>query len=94
MITYRHDKHDQGGTIFLLENNETAGEITYVWAGEDKFIIDHTQTNEGFSGKGYGRMLVEKAIEFANAQGVKVLPLCPYARKVMEGDENLSKIIY
>ncbi len=94
MISFKHDTHNQGGTFYILADNQKAGEITYVWAGEDKFIIDHTETYEDFSGKGYGRMLVEKAIEYANSKGVKILPLCPYARRIMESDVRMSTLIY
>lgn len=94
MTTFEHDTNNQGGTFFILDNNQKAGEITYVWAGDDKFIIDHTQVYEDHSGKGYGRMLVKKAIEYAKSEGVKILPLCPYARKVMEGEERLKKMIF
>lgn len=94
MITFKQEEDGRRGKFNILENNIPAGEMTYVWAGENKFIIDHTETFEGFSGKGYGKQLVMKGIEYAKQKGVKIIPLCPYAKKVMEEDESLHEMIF
>ena len=94
MITCKQEEDQGRGKFLLLEDNVVAGEMTYVWAGTDKFIIDHTEVGKSFAGKGYGRQLVLKGIEYAREQGVKILPLCPYAKKVMEGDENFRDVIF
>ena len=39
--------------------------MTFVFAGTDKIIVDHTEVNDAFEGKGFGKMMVEKAVEFA-----------------------------
>ncbi|MFV0539945.1 MAG: N-acetyltransferase [Aestuariibaculum sp.] len=39
--------------------------MTYACAGKNKIIIDHTKTYEAFDGKGYGKQLVMKGIEYA-----------------------------
>ncbi|MEO7317031.1 MAG: N-acetyltransferase [Ginsengibacter sp.] len=44
--------------LFIYENNEEAGEMTYTWAGTEKFIIDHTGVEEKFSSHGLGKQLV------------------------------------
>lgn len=94
MITIKHIEEERGGKFVLLENDIPAGEMTYVWAGENKFIIDHTEAYEGFEGKGFGRKLVMQGIELAQAKNVKIIPLCPYAKKVMENDASLHSMIY
>lgn len=94
MITFQNTSDDRGGKISLLENDNAAGVITYVWTGEDKIIIDHTETFEGFNGKGYGKKLVYEAIFFAKEKGIKIIPLCPYANKVMHEDSSLHGMIY
>ncbi|MES2799966.1 MAG: GNAT family N-acetyltransferase [Bacteroidota bacterium] len=94
MITFKHEEDGKKGKFTILENDLPAGEMTYVWAGDAKFIIDHTETYEGFNGKGYGKMLVLHGVEFAKEKGVKILPLCPYAKKVMEADSGLKEMIF
>jgi len=80
------------GRFIIYENGEEAGEMTYTWAGENKFIIDHTGVEERFGGKGYGKQLVMKAVDFAREKEVKILPLCPYAKKVFDSDDSLNDV--
>lgn len=93
-ISFKQEEDEKRGKFILLEDSREAGEISYVWAGEDKFIIDHTETFEGFSGKGYGKKLVLHAIAYAQSKNVKIVPLCPYAKKVMSNDEQLKSMIF
>ncbi|WP_262493379.1 GNAT family N-acetyltransferase [Mangrovimonas xylaniphaga] len=93
-MSFTREEQDKKGKFTILENGIPAGEMTYVWAGKHKFIIDHTETFEKFSGKGYGKQLVLKGVEYAKSKGVKILPLCPYAKRVMEQDESLHEMIF
>jgi len=90
----RIEREDNGkkGRFIIYENEEEAGEMTYTWAGENKFIIDHTGVEERFGGKGYGKQLVMKAIEFAREKEVKILPLCPYAKKIFDSSDSLNDV--
>ena len=48
------EREDNGkkGRFVIYENDEFAGEMTFTWAGKNKFIIDHTGVEEAFGGKG------------------------------------------
>lgn len=93
-LEFKHEPQGNGGVITLFENSAKAGEISYVWAGDDKIIIDHTETFEGYAGKGYGRMLVEQTVAFAEGKGVKIVPVCSYAKRVLSGDNRYREIVY
>jgi predicted GNAT family acetyltransferase len=93
-ISFKHKEDGRKGIFIIMENDIPAGEMTYVWAGTNKFIIDHTEAYEEFSGKGYAKQLVLKGIDFAKEKGVKIIPLCPYAKKVMEKDETLHQWLF
>lgn len=41
---------NKGAFVGKLEDKET-GRMTFVWAGEDKFIIDHTEVSEDLEDK-------------------------------------------
>lgn len=51
---------------------------------DNKWVITHTGVREAYEGKGIARKLVMKVIEAARAKGVKILPVCSYAKKLME----------
>lgn len=92
----RIEQEDNGkkGRFTIYEKDIIAGHMTYTWAGKDKFIIDHTEVEGQFAGKRYGKKLVIKAIEFARAKGVKILPLCTFTKKVFDTDSGLNDVIY
>lgn len=94
MTTFEHEEDGRRGKFTILKDGVPAGEMTYVWAGENKFIIDHTEAHEQFEGNGYGKKLVMKGVEYAREKGVKILPLCPYAKRVMEADESLHDVLF
>jgi len=75
---------EKGGKFFIEENGEIIAEMTYVFAGEDKFIIDHTEVFPAGEGKGLGKKLVSAAVDFARDQKMKIMPLCPFAKSVIE----------
>ncbi len=82
------------GQFSALVNEEQAGLMTYTWAGEHKFIIDHTEVNPEFSGQGVGRKLVMAAVEFAREKELKILPLCPYAKSVFEKTPAIQDLLF
>lgn len=93
MTKIERDDNGKKGRFLIVENNEMAGEMTYTWAGETKFIIDHTLVDEKFGGKGYGKKLVMAAVEFARENNLKILPLCPFAKRLFEKTESIHDVL-
>jgi uncharacterized protein len=81
------------GAFYIEEHGERLAEMTYVWAGESKFIIDHTEVSDKLAGKGTGKQLVAKAVEFARAKGLKIMPLCPFANKVFKKTPEYQDVL-
>ncbi len=92
LIKIEREDNGRKGRFVVYDNDEFAGEMTYVWAGTSKFIIDHTGVEGSFSGRGLGRQLVMKAVEYARNNGVKILPLCPFAKKVFDKEEGIQDV--
>jgi uncharacterized protein len=74
----------QKGRFYIEREGSTVAEMTYVWAGIDRIIIDHTEVGEVLKGKGAGTQLVSSAVDFARKKGIKIIPLCPFARSVFD----------
>lgn len=81
------------GAFYVEENGERLAEMTYVWAGTGMFIIDHTEVSDQLAGKGAGKQLVEKAIDFAREQKVKIKPLCPFAKSVFDKTPDYHDVL-
>lgn len=89
-----NDFNEKNGTFYLQENGKRQAELTYVFAGPVKFIIDHTEVFPGNEGKGLGKQLVKAAVEFARKNDLKILPVCPYAKSVMEKAHEYVDILF
>ncbi|MFH6983644.1 GNAT family N-acetyltransferase [Marinoscillum luteum] len=94
MVRIEQVENNNKGRFSIYENEEFAGEMTYVWAGTSKFIIDHTLVEEKFGGKKYGHKMLMKAVEFAREKGVKILPLCPFAKAQFEKNSSIADVRY
>ncbi|WP_125719781.1 GNAT family N-acetyltransferase [Flavobacterium ustbae] len=81
------------GYFEALEDGKQAGQMTYTWAGNDKFIIDHTEVSPEFNGKGVGKKLVMAAVDYARANNVKIIPLCPFAKSVFDKVEDIRDVL-
>lgn len=68
--------------------------MAYVFAGDTKFIIEHTIVNPAHEGKGLGKQLVNASVDFARQNHYKILPLCPYAKKVMEHSDDYKDVLF
>lgn len=74
--------NEKNGSFYIEDQGKKAAEMTFVFAGPEKFIIDHTEVNAAYEGQGLGKQLVKAAVDFAREKGYKILPLCPYAKSV------------
>lgn len=75
-------------------NNKLIGEICYTLLDDHKTIsIDHTFVNPDYRGQGIARQLLQKTIDLAKEKGWKILPVCPYARKVFEAEPSLKPLL-
>lgn len=93
MISINIENNEKKGRFVIHENDEFAGEMTYTWAGKDKIIIDHTGVLEEHGGKGLGKKLVMEAVGFARDNKIKILPLCPFAKRVLDKEEFKDVIL-
>lgn len=91
----QHNTSETKGSFFIVENGLRIGEMTYVHAGPGKIIIDHTEVHSSQEGKGIGKKLLAATVAYARDSNLKILPLCPYAKRVMEkSPEEYKDVLY
>ncbi|MFC4724736.1 GNAT family N-acetyltransferase [Glycocaulis abyssi] len=59
-------------------------EMTFSILNPQTIIIDHTGVPDEWRGKGVGKALVERGVLDARAEGVRIVPLCPFAKAQIE----------
>lgn len=94
MTKFNQEDNGKKGRFVLYNDDVFAGEITYNWSGDEKIVVDHTGVEKQFGGQGFGKMLVMKVVEFARDKKIKIVPVCPYAKKVLERDDSFADVIF
>lgn len=90
----QHEDDGQVGRFFIEENGQQLAEMYYEWHAADHFTILHTEVDDSLGGRGVGKQLMHHAIEYAREKGVLIRPVCPFAKKVMEGSEEYRSLIF
>jgi hypothetical protein len=93
-MTLTIEEKGQKGKSVATENSILAGEMHYTWAGPDKLIIDHTEVNPDFAGRGIGKLLLMEIVKMAREKKIKVSPLCPFAKSVFEKNAEINDILF
>jgi len=83
----------QKGKFYIEIDHQQKAEMTYVWAGKDKIIIDHTEVDDILKGKSAGKQMLVKAVEFAREKNIKIIPVCPFAKSVFDKVEELRDVL-
>lgn len=85
-----------GSKSFYIGESEDAplAEMGYVNSGEKLIIIDHTTVPDSLSGQGVGKKLLKELVDWARAENLKIMPLCPFAKVQMEKNEEYQDMIY
>ena len=63
---------------YVIRRDGEEAELTYSISSPTLIIADHTGVPDSFRGTGAGAALVERLVADARAEGVKIVPLCPF----------------
>jgi len=74
----REDNPSKGRYVAKVVGIDGEGELTYSRVNPKLIIADHTFVPDAFRGKGVARALAQRLVDDTRAQGVKIIPLCPY----------------
>ena len=79
--------------VTAVQDGVELGEMTFVDSGSF-YIIDHTGVTDAARGLGVGKKLVASFVEHAREKGMKVLPLCPFAKAEFEKNSAYADVLY
>lgn len=74
----------------LRVDGERLGFLEYTRPDVGLMRIEYVEVDPSLRGTGLGRQLVEKAVAFAKDAKLKVVPICSYARAVIQRDAGLA----
>lgn len=88
-----HNETTGQGRFEAKEENRFAGKLEYTRKEDNKMVIEHTEVDPGFQGGGVGKDLVHQAAEYARNNNLKIIPVCSYAKKVLERTSDYDDVL-
>ena len=79
---HRFEVHVDGETAMLLYRRE-----------DDAITFIHTRVPNGIAQHGIGSELVRAGLEYAKSQGLKVIPLCPFAAAYIQSHPEYLDLV-
>ena len=80
-LDIRHDEENQR-FVAVVDGHEAV--VQYGRPDAQTLDLFRTYTPEALRGRGLAGRVVEAALEHAQAQGLKVVPTCPYVARFVE----------
>lgn len=84
---------EKNGYFYIEDQGMIQAQMTFVFAGPGRIIIDHTEVQPGNEGKGYGKQMVSAAVDYAREKHIKILPLCPFAKSVFDRTPEFRDVL-
>lgn len=92
-MTVEHRRTGNGGIFYVEYENEIAAEMVYHSVSDNKMIIEHTEVSEALRGKNIGLELVHAGVEYARHHGMKIIALCPFAKKILDKKAEWQDVV-
>jgi len=68
-------------SAFIYEvGGKKLAEMVYMMSEPNKMVILHTEVDESLKGQNMGKKLQSALVDYARANQIKVVPVCPFAK--------------
>ncbi len=84
---------DSKGFAIAKNGDVKAGVMTFSIASPQLMIIDHTEIEDGFKGQNIGKKLLIAIVAMAREEGIKIIPLCPFANAMFQKNKELQDVL-
>lgn len=91
-IEIQHEDRGDRGRYHLIVDGTEAGELDYrMYEGRRVFI--HTGVRDEYEGQGLAGQLAKRVLDDARAEGLQIIPQCPYVRGYVERHEEYADLV-
>ncbi|MGD8191850.1 GNAT family N-acetyltransferase [Brevibacillus ginsengisoli] len=88
-------QHNADGHQFYIEKDgKLVAEMTYSVTSETLYIIDHTYVDDHYRGQGLAEELMSKVVDYARQYKIRLLGLCPFAKRQLEIRPEYADVKY
>jgi len=86
-------QHDLGKRRFFAVVDGGEARLDYVPVGDRALDYRHTFVPESLRGRGIGERLVKDALEHARENGYRIVPTCPFVRRIIERNPGYRDLL-
>lgn len=90
-------QHRISGThgLFYIagEEDQKLAELVYTVTEDGKMVVKHTEVDEELRGQNIGFELVQAAVLHARKYEMKIVPVCPFAKAVMDKKPDFQDVL-
>jgi hypothetical protein len=84
--------HDPASRRFAVQVEGHEAELIYRQDGK-RLTIDHTGVPDAIGGRGIAGELVKAALEYARAEGLRVVPACSYSAAYLQHHPEYADLV-
>lgn len=88
----QHKEGPNSGLFFIEDNGKRVAALAYDKPGE-VIVIEHTEVDKALRGQNIGQEMVQRTAEFAREKGLKVSPVCPFAKALFQKNEDWQDLL-
>ena len=92
-MEYKIINNTNSSRIEAKLDSEIIGLIDYELSDDKIMIVPHTEVNTKNEGQGIAGAMTNELLEFAEASGYKVLPICPYTKTYIDRHPEYHKLL-
>ena len=90
----QHAELGADGTFYVERDGERLAEQVYRKSADGKTaIIVHTEVADLLRGQGMARKLTLATVAWARKSGVKIVPVCPFAKAIFDRDPTIRDVL-
>jgi len=76
------------------DDEDLAGFAEYIRTNAGLIVFTHTEVNREYEGQGVGSALAEAGLDYARAEGLSVLPICPFIAGWISRHSDYADLLY
>jgi predicted GNAT family acetyltransferase len=93
-LTVQREEKGHRGAFYIEREGERVAEQTFSAGPDGKLVmIDHTEVAESLRGQGIARKLTLATVDWARKSGIKLVPVCPFAKAVFDRDPAIRDVL-
>ena len=92
-MVIHHKEGGNRGMFFIEDEGDVVAQIVYAKSSNNIIIIEHTEVDRSLRGNNLGYELVHKTVDHARMHGLKVSPVCPFAKAVFDKKPDFQDVL-